>query len=610
MKKKILKITAWIILFIFLSVTSKTASLSAQTGTSEPSSSSRGEYNTKEEVIYAMLDPYGSVNQVYSVNILNVTAAGRVTDYGSYSSVKNLTLAGSIEVDKDAVSLEAQPGRFYYQGTLMDKRLPWIIDITFTLDGSPIEAADLIGRSGHLAIELSTHAEPGIDRTFYDNYLLQISVPLNTSTCSNIEAPGATIANAGTDKLINYTVMPGTEGNLTVRADVSDFEMKGISISAIPFTMNIELPDTAEYTNDLVLLADAITRLNDGMTSIKDGIHELKTGAEYLSTGSKEFDSGLAKISSRSEELMNASGQISGALSSVSYLLHEATAGSELSSLMNLPIYLTKLSGGLTEIAGGLTELNTGYSQAYTALDSAIRSIPEAEIPQTALQQLMINNPADTTLGQLIEYYTAARTVQATYQMVSPAFEAVSTKLSPIVSNITTIADALDTIATQLSSTFETTDLFNSIEQLTAGIDALAANYKSFDTGLKNYTGGIKQLADVYGNIGDGVLQLAKGSAALDSGIQKLKAGTDELRTQTASMPEQMEEAMNGILADFDTADFEPVSFLSNENTKITSVQFVFKTAAIVKPDTGQNNDDIARTETFWDRLLALFGGK
>ncbi len=47
-------------------------------------------------------------------------------------------------------------------------------------------------------------------------------------------------------------------------AQVTDFEMEGITLSALPFSMDMDLPDTDEKVDDFRSLADAISDLNDG----------------------------------------------------------------------------------------------------------------------------------------------------------------------------------------------------------------------------------------------------------------------------------------------------------------------------------------------------------
>jgi type VII secretion effector (TIGR04197 family) len=611
MRKHILTCISLLLILSILTIslgTGKTAFVRAET--TAQGVDKAGETGPKEEVIYALLDDGGEVRQIYAVNILNITAEGPVTDYGSYSSLKNLTTLEDIANNGTSVTFAAPAGRFYYQGSLANNNLPWNIHTAYFLDNTEISAKELAGRSGRLEIRLTTEQNTSVEPSFYDNYLLQAAITLDTDRCGGITAPGATLTNAGTDKIITYTVMPGNEGNISISADVKDFEMEGIQITAVPFSMNFDLPDTSGFAGDLLLLSEAIQQLSDGISSVRDGVSELAGGSAGLKAGSFEFKTGLDRLDSKSEELVSASEEISGALAGISEMLGSTVPGGDLSSLEKLPSALTALSSGLDEIAGGLSELKTGFLDAYGALEAAVAAIPDAEISQEDLQSLMGNNPNNTALNRLIDSYTAARTVKGTWQMVSPAFVAVKDNLGTMNESVTAISSSLDQIAAQLTSSFEGTDLTAAVAQLSSGISQLAANYESFHTGLSGYTGGISQLASAYGTLDAGISGLAEGAGELSSGAEELSEGADELNTQLKPLPDQIDSAIDELLSDYDTSGFTPVSFVSEQNNKVASVQFVLKTDGIKKAEVPEEADAETETGNFWTRLKALFTGR
>jgi len=583
------------------------AVITAQSNAPKSKDNSTVEIGSKEEVIYATLSATGMVNQIYAVNILNVQKEGLVSDYGTYSSVENLTSTTNLTNENDIISVTALPGRFYYQGNMTSTTLPWDINITYYLDSSEISADMLAGKSGHLEFVITTKQNKEVDSSFFEHYLLQVSVTLDTNKCDNIIADSATLANAGTDKLLTYTVMPSEDGNISISADVTDFEMKGIELSAVPFSLNIEIPDTSSLSNNMELLSDAITQLSDGMTTLESGVSEMNSGAASLKSGSREFNVGIDKINNKSVELINASSSISAALSTLSTSLKESSGGSDLSKLSELPSGLLQLSSGLDEISSGLTELGSGFSTAYTALSSAIEAIPDTEISTDALQKLSRNNPNDPALNQLLETYKAARTVKATYQMVSSAFTAVVPSLTTMVSSLDTISSSLTKIGTQLATSSEGSDLTASITQLSTGIAMLSDNYKEFHTGLKSYTGGISQLASSYHMLNTGITEFATGTDELYYGIGELSDGTGELKEKTENMPEQIEVAIDDLMADYDTSDYTPISFVSSQNTNVKSVQFVIKTNNIEKMDIPTEESVQKENENFWTRLKDLF---
>ena len=54
-------------------------------------------------------------------------------------------------------------------------------------------------------------------------------------------------------------------------------------------------------------------------------------------------------------------------------------------------------------------------------------------------------------------------------------------------------------------------------------------------------------------------------------------------------------------------SDFEPVSFVSAKNEKVTSVQFVIKTEAVEKEEQETKQAKPEKKKGFWDLLLELF---
>ncbi|MCD8501758.1 MAG: YhgE/Pip domain-containing protein, partial [Bacillaceae bacterium] len=126
------------------------------------------------------------MEEIYVVNILDVISSGTVTDFGAYSHVKNLTNLSGIDQIDDTIRITASEGRFYYQGNTNEQYLPWDIEVSYLLNGKPMKPEDLLGLDGHLQLNITTSANENVDRTFYDNYLLQISLVLDSDIFSKI----------------------------------------------------------------------------------------------------------------------------------------------------------------------------------------------------------------------------------------------------------------------------------------------------------------------------------------------------------------------------------------------------------------------------------------
>ena len=118
--------------------------------------------------------------------------------------MRNLTSEADISLDGDSVTVSAEAGTFYYQGNLKDAQLPWNISVAYMLDGKNVAADELAGANGHLVISGSVTKNKLADGDFYEAYMVQATVLLDTVKCRNIQTEGATEANVGADKQLSY----------------------------------------------------------------------------------------------------------------------------------------------------------------------------------------------------------------------------------------------------------------------------------------------------------------------------------------------------------------------------------------------------------------------
>ncbi|HHW48767.1 MAG TPA: hypothetical protein GXX14_09155 [Clostridiaceae bacterium] len=351
----------------------------------------------KEEIVYGILNLDGSVNNLYVVNIFD---GGEITDYGNYSEIRNLTTSEELNRDGDKITINTSADKFYYQGTLERKELPWDIDIKYYLDGREVPGTDLGGKSGALEIALSIKQNKNINSTFFNNYALQISLSLDNKLCSNIKADNATIAEAGGKKQLTYTVLPGNGINISVMADVHDFEMDPITINGIRLSFDIDI-DSGEFAEQFSELADAIKELDngagelldaldqlsggmqeyvDGMKTFKDGLGQLSTGADKLNSGAVSLKNGLSELAEQNGSIINGAmaiqqatfdsinAQLSGRGLDLPVLTPE-NYSKVLSSISQLDAVKKQLDG-VVQFTQGLKSYVDGVSQLYNgALD-------------------------------------------------------------------------------------------------------------------------------------------------------------------------------------------------------------------------------------------------
>ncbi len=197
------------------------------------SAASDGDY-TKNENVYVALDNEGKETGTHVVNIFHVTKGGEITDYGDYDKVVNLTNLDEIENDKEEHDFYSEKGEFYYQGDMSDVELPWLIDIDHYLDDEEMTPEELAGQSGDFEMHIRVKENPQVDHDEYrNNYMLQISVPMDAEIFDNIICKGGVISDAGKNEQVTFVVSPGSDGDFKITAEVENFELDSITLNGV-----------------------------------------------------------------------------------------------------------------------------------------------------------------------------------------------------------------------------------------------------------------------------------------------------------------------------------------------------------------------------------------
>lgn len=95
-------------------------------------------------------------------------AGDTVADHGSYTAVRNMTTSDAVEQSGDTVTVHVtEDGKLYYEGTMdVATALPWVVKLTYTLDGAEIRPDELGGKSGALSIRLQVSRNPDCTGSF------------------------------------------------------------------------------------------------------------------------------------------------------------------------------------------------------------------------------------------------------------------------------------------------------------------------------------------------------------------------------------------------------------------------------------------------------------
>lgn len=570
-----------------------------------------GKYSTKDEAIYGNLGADGTLEDMYVVNTFRISKPGVITDHGDYTNVRNLSNLLEIkQTDDNNVHFQAEKGEddFDYQGDLKDKPLPWDIDITYKLDDKEVDPDELAGKSGSLELQIETSGNDDADPAFFENYMMQISLTLDPVNFDDIQAPDGTKAKSGKDTQVTFTVMPEKEESFIVSADVTDFKMDPIDISATPASMPMDDPDLGNVKGDMQSLSDGIKEIDDGVGDLNSGISEMNNGASDLSNGSSSYLNGINQLDQSSGELVNGSAEINNVLQQVSDAVQGAPEDApDFSELGQVPEGIRALAGGLEEAASGLDELHDNYDAAYSNMDGAMNEIPDYDITEDQIEELLESDIDQEVAGQLIETYEAARNAKGTYESVQEAFGAVTGTLDDVANSVREMADQTQSTAAEIENGLDDIDGLGEMEELQSGLSDLASQYQSFHQGLIDYTDGVSALASNYQDINEGIQGLADGTASLADGAGDLKNGTEELEGKTSDLPGEMQSEVDEMIDEYDASDFEPKSFVSDKNKNVELVQFALQTESIEVEEPEDKEEAQDEEKGFWERFMDLF---
>lgn len=582
--------------------------------TSVPYSAFTAEKNTeKEEVIYANLTADGTLKEINVVNIFELDKEDRIVDYGTYEKLQNMTTTDEIQYEDDTVTIKTDAEKLYYEGKLKSSCMPWKFSIKYFMDNTEYSAEEIAGKSGRLEIRVTVREDKNAPEGFFENYALQASILLDTVKCTNIKAEGATIANVGSDKQLTYTILPGKETDITITADVIDFETDGFSINGIPLNLSIDIDDE-ELMSQVTELIEAIGMIDDGTSDLKDGAGELRDSVE------KELKSGANSLNNGAGQLKDGAGALVEGGESV-----EDGAGSLADGTASLDQGMNSLNTGIAQVQAGLDALNEesknltdGSAQMKAALEQLQLALNSVSSSAEEVQKLVAaSSQIQNGIDQLVEgakqledgiNYQAYKSVMKENGLDideltagnSSAIQSINSLLAK-VEKIEATLDALNvpnelvapmkeqcvSLANQLIMLLQGNNAAisgmeqyldgasASIGELVSGAETLQSNYVDFDAAigelvdtLTNMVYQMTQLKDAvnllveeYGKLDsgvnaytEGVAQVTAGYEQIAEGAESLAAGSGALKYGSAALYAGTKELLSGLREFYDAA--------------------------------------------------------
>lgn len=508
----------------------------------------------KDENIYVSLQDDGTVAGIYVVNEYTLAEDTQIVDYGDYASVENLTSDTEITLEAGKVTVDAGKGSFYYKGILADAELPWDISIQYLLDGKEITAEELAGKSGSLQIILDLKENKKAAEGFFDNYLVQATVTLDTDLCKQIKTEGATEANIGKDRQILYNIMAGQEKTYTISAEVTDFEMDAITFQAVPMSFDLQ---SDSFDKDALYektdeIKDAAVKFDDGANELKDGVDELEDGAVQLADGSSDLKSGAAQLKDGSGKLRSGASELAEGAGTLSDKMGDLTTGSS-----DLKKGIEKLSDGIGTMGSGAEELKAGLS-ALTELTPELVSgsadvLSALQLIQSSLKSINVGT------DQMELLLSSSSKILEGIQNAEAGAAKLNTALGNAAKNcegIEALADGDSSAAAKLQVlAAAVSGLYNSDKDLKKSIDSYAAQLGlGSGSDAISYVSQIAALLSQSGaglnTLNDGIKVAADGAAELSAGLTGLEENYEKFDESIQGLPTLLNEMITSKLSD------------------------------------------------------------
>ena len=583
----------------------------AVSGSQEPERSSDGSVAAaKDETVYVIADADGSPRKIIVSDwIRNAAGSSSLEDSTELENVTNVKGDEGYTMNGDNARIwDAAGGDIYYQGS-MEKELPVSLKVSYRLDGNPISAEDLAGKSGRVTIrfdyknnQYETVRIDGKDEKIYVPFVMLTGMIVDSSSFRNVEISNGKLINDGDHTIIAGFALPGMQDSLQldrdtltlpdsveITADVTDFSLattmtvatnevfSGMDISGLD-----KYNDLTDAMNDLTSamkqLLDGSSQLYDGLSTLLSksdalitgidrlatGAKELSAGASQLETGTKDLSSGAAHLAEGLDTLSGNSASLNGGAKQVFDTLlatadaQIAAAGLEAEKLTvgNYQTELNKVIASLDSDAVRKLAYNTALKQvtaAVNAKESEICAGVTAAVQSKVLEGVLAAAGQSMTAEQYQQAVETGQIPEAMQQQILAAVEA-QMQTDEVQEQIrrTLEAQKQQLINQNMQSDAVTAQIQQAVESAKLGKGQLQNlleqlnSYNTFYQGVLQYTGGVDTAARGAADLKSGSSRLSAGASALSKGAAALNSGIGELQTGADTLVDGVSQLKDG----------------------------------------------------------------
>ncbi len=251
----------------------------------------------KDETVYVNLDSAGAIQDTIVSDWLHSDdASQRIVDKSDLKNIQNVKTGEKASLQGDtltwALSSDNTGKNIYYQGTT-DKKTPLTVSMAYTLDGKPVSAQEIAGKSGKVTVSLTltntdahTVSVNGKDVQMYTPMTAVAAAILPSDTFKNVTVNSGKLLTDGNNQYVAFLAMPGLSESLslkdsafselsdlnlpetlTIEADAVNFHLPSITVAATP-----KLPDADKLagSGDVGKLTDCINNLKDLQSNLQN----------------------------------------------------------------------------------------------------------------------------------------------------------------------------------------------------------------------------------------------------------------------------------------------------------------------------------------------------
>ena len=482
-----------------------------------------------DETVYINMDYYGAPTNTRIVKGVNLNGHTEFTDFGDYKDVYNMSTFDEPTLKEGSVywKLDTDKNRFYYEcipNDTVNIQMPWNFDVSYKLNGVPVEADQCAGASG--TIQMDIHAVPNDYASEYykNNMMLVCATGIDMSKALSIDAPGAQIQSFGTYKLVMFMGLPGEENTFTVRIGSNDFESMGLIM--------FMTPATTSALDIMSSMRDIKDRLENSGDNLYTGVSSMLSTMQAVQSSLSSMSSGISGIDQVRKQLIKDRGTLDPRTDAALNALDELTGKSD------------SLIPELNTTKDTLTSLNATTSSILTTLEESGEDIPE-------YQKLL--NDVKTSLGNLEDLFDdlddETDNSSWTIAQIRSASEDLQKELNALTEDLRNLSDSLENLDLETPVSIE---LANYVKKMATEAGTTAADTaskqaydKAIDSGMSKEDAAAAAAAAAE-SAASSAASSAKASAynnaqALAALMTGIKNGSSDVTSKMKSMTKQLE---------------------------------------------------------------------